>query len=77
MTADVVPGLLDGEVESNQSEEDRFYSIHKYCRVEIINDVVNSTETDPATGDPKPIFRTWPRCIDHKANGPMRVIERE
>lgn len=55
--------------------DSRFYSIHRYCQIKEVVEVVNSNNVDPATADPKPLLRRQHYCLNHRLYGPVEITE--
>ena len=72
MTVDID---ISGDGDVSESLRDRFYSIHRYCQIREVVEVVNSTNIDPATADPKPLFRNQLYCLNHSVYGPVEITE--
>lgn len=64
-----------GGGEGSESLRDSFYSIHRYCQIEEVVEVGNSINIDPATADPKPLFRSRFYCLDHNVYSLVEITE--
>jgi hypothetical protein len=56
---------------------EKFAWLHAACEGQVVPErtVVNSTKTDPASGDPIPRYEEWLRCNEHNVVSAPIVVE--